>query len=185
MASQSDNPYKRLKKALKGAKLSGKEIHEKAIKMTGSFHGKSNKLGQGGRAAQLKAQGVPGGVIGNLARAAHAAPGQKNYHKKKAAHPNLDMAMKRKSLKRKSTIAAGEEGDVEQKKARKARKSSERKEPTIEKGKEGDVEKKACEKCKKAHKGHTKHKHSGKALAGLKEFVNEEETEKKAKKKSR
>ncbi len=147
MASQSDNPYKRLKKALKGAKLSGKEIHEKAIKMTGSFHGKSNKLGQGGRAAQLKAQGVPGGVIGNLARAAHAAPGQKNYHKKKAAHPNLDMAMKRKSLKRKSTIAAGEEGDVEQKKKRKGS------EPTIEAGKEGDVEMKACEKCKKAHKG--------------------------------
>ena len=179
MASQNDNPYKRLKKALKGAKLSGKEIHEKAIKMTGSFHGKSNKLGQGGRAAQLKAQGVPGGVIGNLARAAHAAPGQKNYHKKKAAHPNLDMSMKRKSLKRKSTIAAGEEGDVEQKKKRKGS------EPTIEAGKEGDVEKKACEKCKKAHKGHTKHKHSEKAMSGLEKFVKEEETEKKAKKKSR
>lgn len=54
----------------------------KAIKKAGSFKGKSNKLGQGGRAAQLKAQGVPGGVIGNLARAAHAAPGQKNFHKK-------------------------------------------------------------------------------------------------------
>jgi hypothetical protein len=51
-----------------------------AIKKTGSFHGKSNALGHGGRAAQLKAQGVPGGVIGNLARAAQAAPGQKNYH---------------------------------------------------------------------------------------------------------
>ena len=190
MASINDNPYKRLKKALKGAKLSGKEIHEKAIKMTGSFHGKSNKLGQGGRAAQLKAQGVPGGVIGNLARAAHAAPGQKNYHKKKAAHPNLDMAMKRKSLKRKSTIAAGEEGDVEQKKKQaphfkqtlKARKSSE---PTIEAGKEGDVEKKACEKCKKAHKGHMKHKHSEKAMSGLEKFVKEEETEKKSKKNPR
>ena len=54
-------------------------------KKSGSFHGKSNKLGHGGRAAQLRAQGVPGGVIGNLARAAHAAPGQSNYHKKKAA----------------------------------------------------------------------------------------------------
>ena len=52
------------------------------IKKTGSFHGKSNKLGYGGRAAQLKAQGVPGGVIGRLARAAHAAPGMKNYHGK-------------------------------------------------------------------------------------------------------
>lgn len=51
------------------------------IKTSGSFEGKSNKLGHGGRAAQLKAKGVPGGVIGNLARAAHAAPGQANYHK--------------------------------------------------------------------------------------------------------
>ena len=50
------------------------------VKMSGSFHGKSNALGHGGRAAQLKAQGVPGGVIGNLARKAHAAPGQANYH---------------------------------------------------------------------------------------------------------
>lgn len=50
------------------------------IKDTGSFKGKSNSLGHGGRAAQLKAKGVPGGVIGNLARKAGAAPGQKNYH---------------------------------------------------------------------------------------------------------
>jgi hypothetical protein len=47
---------------------------------TGSVKGKSNALGAGGRAAQLKAKGVPGGVIGDLARKAHAAPGQKNYH---------------------------------------------------------------------------------------------------------
>jgi hypothetical protein len=50
------------------------------IKKSGSFAGKSNTLGSGGRAAQLKAKGVPGGVIGNLARKAQAAPGQKNYH---------------------------------------------------------------------------------------------------------
>jgi hypothetical protein len=50
------------------------------VKTTGAFKGKSNKLGHGGRAAQLKAQGVPGGVIGELARRAQAAPGQKNYH---------------------------------------------------------------------------------------------------------
>jgi hypothetical protein len=31
----------------------------------------------------LKAEGVPDGVIGNLARKAQAAPGQKNYHGKK------------------------------------------------------------------------------------------------------
>lgn len=47
---------------------------------TGSFQGKSNKLGYGGRAAQLRAQGVPGGVIGSIARSKGAAPGQKNYH---------------------------------------------------------------------------------------------------------
>ena len=49
-------------------------------KKTGSFHGKSNALGHGGRAAQLKAKGVPGAVIGAIARAKGAAPGQKNYH---------------------------------------------------------------------------------------------------------
>lgn len=53
------------------------------VRKSGSFRGKSNALGHGGRAAQLKAQGVPSGVIGNLARKAKAAPGQKNYHGKK------------------------------------------------------------------------------------------------------
>lgn len=47
---------------------------------TGTFKGKSNKLGMGGRAAQLKAQGVPGGVIGAIARRKGAAPGGPNYH---------------------------------------------------------------------------------------------------------
>ena len=50
---------------------------------TGTFAGKSNKLGYGGRAAQLKAEGVPGGVIGKIAREKQAAPGQKNFHGKK------------------------------------------------------------------------------------------------------
>lgn len=50
------------------------------IKTSGSFKGKSNSLGHGGRAAQLKAKGVPGGVIGNLARKAGAAPGGPNFH---------------------------------------------------------------------------------------------------------
>jgi hypothetical protein len=49
-------------------------------KKTGSFKGKSNKLGYGGRAAQMKAQGVPGGVIGERARAKGAAPGGPNYN---------------------------------------------------------------------------------------------------------
>lgn len=52
-------------------------------KKTGKFEGKSNKLGHGGRAAQLKAQDVPAGVIGELARKKGAAPGGPNYHGKK------------------------------------------------------------------------------------------------------
>lgn len=66
----------------------------KSVKMSGKFEGKSNALGQGGRAAQLKARGVPGGVIGNLARAAQAAPGQKNFHKKKIAKKGSDSLVK-------------------------------------------------------------------------------------------
>lgn len=49
-------------------------------KKTGKFHGKSNALGHGGRAAQLKAKGVPGGVIGEIARKKGAAPGGPHYH---------------------------------------------------------------------------------------------------------
>jgi hypothetical protein len=49
-------------------------------KKSGTYKGKSNALGHGGRAAQLKAAGVPGGVIGEIAREKKAAPGQKNYH---------------------------------------------------------------------------------------------------------
>jgi len=54
-------------------------------KKTGSFHGKSNKLGHGGRAAQLRAKGVPEGVIGAIARSKGAAPGQRNYHGKRGS----------------------------------------------------------------------------------------------------
>lgn len=53
------------------------------VKKTGTYKGKSNKLGHGGRSKQLKDMGVPGGVIGMLARKAQAAPGQKNYHGKR------------------------------------------------------------------------------------------------------
>lgn len=53
------------------------------IKKTGTYKGKSNKLGYGGRSAQLKDQGVPQGVIGMIARMHQAAPGQKNYHGKR------------------------------------------------------------------------------------------------------
>lgn len=55
----------------------------KATKKTGTFKGKSNKLGYGGRAAQLKAKGVPDDVIGAIARKKGAAPGGKNYHGKR------------------------------------------------------------------------------------------------------
>lgn len=77
----SRNP-KMKRSVMKAIGMPMKKKAKKPIKMSGSFEGKSNKLGQGGRAAQLKARGVPGGVIGNLARAAQAAPGQKNFHKK-------------------------------------------------------------------------------------------------------
>jgi len=55
------------------------EKTEDKVKKSGTFDGKSNKLGMGGRASQLKSKGVPGGVIGMLARKEQAAPGQKNY----------------------------------------------------------------------------------------------------------
>ena len=42
-------------------------------KKSGTYKGKSNKLGHGGRAQQLKDQGVPGGVIGKIARSKGAA----------------------------------------------------------------------------------------------------------------
>jgi hypothetical protein len=57
----------------------GKTTRYRETRKTGSYDGKSNKLGYGGRAAQLKAKGVPGGVIGAIARAKGAAPGQGNY----------------------------------------------------------------------------------------------------------
>lgn len=74
----------------------------KRVKMTGSFKGKSNKLGYGGRAAQLKAQGVPGGVIGALARRAKAAPGMANYHGGRKGKP-MGAAAYAKSKKLKVT----------------------------------------------------------------------------------
>lgn len=49
-------------------------------KKTGTYKGKSNALGHGGRAQQLKDKGVPGAVIGAIARSKGAAPGGKNYH---------------------------------------------------------------------------------------------------------
>lgn len=80
-------------KAIKKPKLDEKESRKEAAlerknpameagetKKTGSYKGKSNALGHGGRAAQLRDEGVPGRVIGAIARSKGAAPGQKNYH---------------------------------------------------------------------------------------------------------
>jgi hypothetical protein len=52
--------------------------HMKGLPKT--FGGKSTKPGMGGRAAILKSEGVPGGVIGNIARSKGEAPGQKGFH---------------------------------------------------------------------------------------------------------
>ena len=74
---------RRMKSATQTDGTSMMKRHRMKIKTSGKSFGKSNVLGHGGRAAQLKHQGVPGGVIGNLARAAHAAPGEKNFHGKR------------------------------------------------------------------------------------------------------
>ena len=58
----------------------GTAFGPKGTKVPKTYAGKSTKLGQGGRAAKMKAAGVPGGVIGERARAKGAAPGQRNYH---------------------------------------------------------------------------------------------------------
>ena len=60
------------------------------IKKTGTYKGKSNTLGHGGRSSQLndklsaKGMGAKerGAIIGKIARSEGAAKGQKNYHGK-------------------------------------------------------------------------------------------------------
>ena len=64
MAKKKKSNFGARMAALRGGKKGGKSKAKGAVKLTGKFKGKSNKLGQGGRAAQLKARGVPGGVIG-------------------------------------------------------------------------------------------------------------------------
>jgi hypothetical protein len=53
---------------------------KKGLKTTGSTNGKSNAKGMGGQSQQLLNEGVPAGVVGNLARKAGTAPGGKFYH---------------------------------------------------------------------------------------------------------
>lgn len=43
------------------------------IKKSGSYKGKSNAFGGGGRAAQMKAQGMSGALIGYIGRKNHGA----------------------------------------------------------------------------------------------------------------
>lgn len=64
------------------AKKTGKKMVKKSNPIPATFAGKSTKLGHGGRAAILKAKGVPQAVIGMIARKKQAAPGMKNYHGK-------------------------------------------------------------------------------------------------------
>lgn len=66
----------------KAVKRKTKVNPKTGTKTTGTYKGKSNQLGEGGRAQQLKDKGVPGGVIGNRARAKGAAPGGPNYHRR-------------------------------------------------------------------------------------------------------
>ncbi len=108
--------------------MSGGEVHDMMykksftvgkVKHSGTFKGKSNALGQGGRAAQLKARGVPGGVIGMMARKVGAAPGGPNYHKK-AKKAGSTVGTKG-NVKRKTT---GLGGNVEMKKTKKRKASS-------------------------------------------------------------
>lgn len=68
-----------------------------STKTTGTFEGKSNALGHGGRAAQLKAKGVPGAVIGAIARSKGAAPGQSNYHGVKKSVANIKAKLSARS----------------------------------------------------------------------------------------
>ena len=58
-------------------------MKKKKANLPKTFDGKSTKPGYGGRAAILKAKGVPGAVIGAIARSKGEAPGQKGYHGKR------------------------------------------------------------------------------------------------------
>lgn len=63
----ADKESKREDLAEKGVEEPGE------TKKTGKFQGKSNALGGGGRAAQLKARGMSGALIGYLGRKKYGA----------------------------------------------------------------------------------------------------------------
>lgn len=80
-------PGQQVQRGLGGTHFASPEFiqqgHNRNTIKSGSYKGKSNALGHGGRAQQLRDQGVPGGVIGAIARRKGAAPGQSHYHGKK------------------------------------------------------------------------------------------------------
>jgi hypothetical protein len=77
-----------------------------AIKTKGSFAGKSNKLGGGGRFAQMVSKGIPPGVVANIGRKkygkkkfqAMAKKGRKQSNPAKKASRGYDFAAARKKL---------------------------------------------------------------------------------------
>lgn len=114
---QSFKPGELIGMMKKGGKHMKRAAKIAGIKHTGSFHGKSNALGHGGRAAQLKAQGKSGALIGYLARQAQAAPGQKNFHGKKAkkaiSKPEM-MALKKAKKQKGSSKLIGSKQEKKQ-----------------------------------------------------------------------
>ena len=86
-----------------------KHKRDSSTKKSGTFEGKSNKLGHGGRAAQLKAKGVPGTVIGMIARSKGAAMGQANYHGKKRKRMTV---AEDKAMDKKMGIKEGSKKDI-------------------------------------------------------------------------
>lgn len=79
--------FKRVRKVAK-KKVATKKRKSFVTKKTGTYKGKSNKLGHGGRAAQLTtslrskgySKAYAGAIVGKIAREKGAAPGQKHYH---------------------------------------------------------------------------------------------------------
>lgn len=61
------------KEALRNIKTPGKIMTGKSVKTSGSFKGKSNKLGGGGRFAQLLAQGKSSALAAFIGRNKYGA----------------------------------------------------------------------------------------------------------------
>lgn len=146
-------------------------------KKTGKFEGKSNALGQGGRAAQLAAHGVPQAVIGAIARSKGAAPGQKNFHRsKKRKLRASDDPNKNDTDKYKQDVAAGVSSKTRK---RKAKRPIEQQPQALSLEKEPDVVasptgKKLTEGFRKrtAHRGATKKRGGFSVMKSMKTLPN-------------